>query len=677
MTPQRLARLSRYLGHAFGSLKLRMTAAGVVALALGVFLTTLVLVQRAERDTLAEQRQRELGETARTAAVLGSRVVALQKALQTVATQFDERTLHDPAALERFITDRAVLRDMFGNVFAAAPDGRVRVFATRHGVQPRNFSVADRPYFRQTLQEDRPIISQAMPSRAVPEPVIVLTYPLRGARGVYGVIGGALWLASGDLMAHVLQYREDSKGVLLVVTDMQGRILAHPDGSRVMQPLSSEPRLAAAWAEWGRMRSPLEPAGLSLELPSRVVSVAAVSGPQWLVWRALPESQVLAPLYGARHHALQWAAVMVGVTSLVLLALVSWQLRPLRALKRRAQHLFDPGHDPQAGWPAAGGEIGQLASVLCRVSIERSQLEAAHAELLRRLESVMAAAPVGIAFVRHGRFELVNVEFGRLFGRAPHELTGQPVAAIGLDESTRRRLQRHAYRAVQAGRTWRGEWELQRGDGSRFWAALRACAADPAEPAQGLIWSVADINDQVTARQQLQWAAHHDRLTGLANRAGFEQRLAQVFALRPKSLPAALVAIDLDQFKPLNDRAGHAAGDAMLEAVATALRGCVRASDLAARLGGDEFVLLLEHCPAERAMSIAEAVCNAVAGIALPWEGQLLQVGASAGVAMLQSSMDEPAHWLRAADRACYDAKRAGRGQVRAASPWVPLHRTG
>lgn len=320
---------------ALGSLKLRMTVTGIVALVLGIFLATLVLVRHAEHDTLAERRQRETEETARTAAVLSSRVVTLQNTLRIVAAQIDERTLHDAAALGRFMTDQAVLRDMFSNVFAAAPDGQVRIYATRDGVQPVRFSVADRPHFRQTLAEGRPIISQALPSRAVPEPVIVLTYPLRNARGLYGVIGGALWLASGDLMAQALQYQGDGRGTLLVVSDAQGRILAHPDGSRVLQPLSSEPRLAGAWAEWLRMRSPLEPAGLSLELPGEVVSMAAVSGPQWLVWRALPANEVLAPLHDARRRALQWAAAMVAVAGLVLLVWMAVRKRGFPAVRAR------------------------------------------------------------------------------------------------------------------------------------------------------------------------------------------------------------------------------------------------------------------------------------------------------------------------------------------------------
>ncbi|WP_298233034.1 diguanylate cyclase [uncultured Azohydromonas sp.] len=665
-----LRRLQRWSAQSGGSLKLRTTLSGIVALILGILLTTVVLVQRAERDTLASRRDSELHEAAHTAAVLSSRMVELQQALRLAAGQIDASWLHDRAALERFLMTQAVLRNLFGNIFVATPDGHVRAYAERDGVHAPAINVRDRTYFQQTLAEGRPVVSEALDSRVVPEPVVVLAHPLQGAKGVDGVIGGALRLVSGDLMAHVLHYQgPDDQSALLVVSDLQGRILAHPDPSLVLQPLEREPRLEGAWAGWEAMRSPLEPAGITVEVPGAVVSVAAVSGPQWLVWRVLPEENLLGPLHQARRQALDWAAVIVLLASLVLLLLTTWQLRPLRALARRAQRLFDTGVDPHAGWPEAGGEIGHLTRVLRHVGAERVQLEASNAELMKRLQSVMAAAPVGIAFTRAQRFELVNAELCRLLGYPAQALSGAAVAGIGLPQQALDSLLRRVGRALHVGRPYRGEWQLRRADGSTFWAEISAQAANPADTAQGLIWTVVDIDARVATRTRLQWSAHHDPLTGLANRAAFEQRLHQVFGARPRSMPAALVAIDLDHFKPINDSAGHAAGDAMLKAVATAICSCVRAGDLVARLGGDEFMLLLERCPGERALPIANAVCAAVAGIELPWEGRTLRVGASAGVAALQADMTEVAHWLRAADRACYDAKGAGRGRARAAGP--------
>jgi diguanylate cyclase (GGDEF)-like protein len=228
-------------------------------------------------------------------------------------------------------------------------------------------------------------------------------------------------------------------------------------------------------------------------------------------------------------------------------------------------------------------------------------------------------------------------------------------------------LLQFAEKALAVGHIYHGEWQMQRADGQQFWAVLRAQRTHPGDPSLGVIWTVMDHSEQVAARRQLEWNARHDALTRLANRSELERRVAQCLSKGAASQPSALVAIDLDRFKSVNDTAGHAAGDAMLQAVAEALRSCIRAADVAVRLGGDEFVLLLEHCPAQDALRIARAACAAIERIDLCWEGHRLHVGASAGVAMLEPGMPQAVHWLRAADQACYAAKRHGRGHVRLA----------
>jgi hypothetical protein len=107
-----------------------------------------------------------------------------------------------------------------------------------------------------------------------------------------------------------------------VVSDTQGRILAHPDARRVMTRMDKDPQLAGAWSGWQLLRSPLEPSGVSVELPGLITSVAAVNGPDWLLWRLQPEDRLLRPLHAARSRALADALVMVLVASLVLLVLV-------------------------------------------------------------------------------------------------------------------------------------------------------------------------------------------------------------------------------------------------------------------------------------------------------------------------------------------------------------------
>jgi diguanylate cyclase (GGDEF)-like protein len=175
------------------------------------------------------------------------------------------------------------------------------------------------------------------------------------------------------------------------------------------------------------------------------------------------------------------------------------------------------------------------------------------------------------------------------------------------------------------------------------------------------------------SRRLLEQAALHDPLTGLLNRKGFERATAGVIESLQKGVPAAIVMIDLDRFKPINDGAGHAAGDAMLAAIAQAIKSHVRSTDAVARLGGDEFVLFLPNCDQNRATAVADKVRHAISDVALIWEGKTLRVGASLGVAELLPGFQSVAQWLDAADVACYEAKRAGRGTVRVASSSTQL----
>jgi diguanylate cyclase (GGDEF)-like protein len=158
--------------------------------------------------------------------------------------------------------------------------------------------------------------------------------------------------------------------------------------------------------------------------------------------------------------------------------------------------------------------------------------------------------------------------------------------------------------------------------------------------------------------------ADTDALTGVLNRRGFERELRRSLAhVRRYGASAALVYLDLDGFKPVNDRHGHAAGDAVLEAVAAVLARHVRASDLVARLGGDEFAVLLWHLSEADAERKARALEAAVDRTTATHAGTALAVGASAGVAALLP-LDEPADVLARADRAMYArkaARRAGR----------------
>lgn len=160
--------------------------------------------------------------------------------------------------------------------------------------------------------------------------------------------------------------------------------------------------------------------------------------------------------------------------------------------------------------------------------------------------------------------------------------------------------------------------------------------------------------------------ATHDSLVDLINHGEFQRRLERLTEHQEQPGPEfCLMFIDLDLFKVVNDSGGHAAGDAMLQAVARILRAHTRARDTAARIGGDEFALLLEGCPAERALEIAEHVRRDIANLRLDFEDQVFAIGASIGLTYGRSGMHTASSVLKAADAACYAAKEGGRNRVR------------
>lgn len=162
------------------------------------------------------------------------------------------------------------------------------------------------------------------------------------------------------------------------------------------------------------------------------------------------------------------------------------------------------------------------------------------------------------------------------------------------------------------------------------------------------------------AAEKLAWAAAHDALTGLPNRRVFEHKLdALLCAAQREGGIHALVYLDLDRFKQVNDAHGHEAGDRLLVAVATLMHEAIRAGDTLARLGGDEFGLLLPHCALPEAEALIKCIQQSVESFSLPWNGQMLKVGLSAGVVFVDPMVESITELVRRADMACYRSKQA------------------
>ena len=199
----------------------------------------------------------------------------------------------------------------------------------------------------------------------------------------------------------------------------------------------------------------------------------------------------------------------------------------------------------------------------------------------------------------------------------------------------------------------------------KWWDVIITPIRDPYGNPERLLCVSRDVTQQHELEQRLSFAVSHDSLTGLPNRREFELRgHALLEHARRNRKPHALLYLDLDQFKVINDTCGHLAGDALLRQVAATLSQKMRKSDTLARLGGDEFGVLLEHCTLGEAKKIAASLIETVRHVKFEWEGAGFSISASVGLAEISDASRDLTSVLSGADAACYFAKDKGRNRV-------------
>ncbi|MBW8758043.1 MAG: EAL domain-containing protein [Burkholderiales bacterium] len=266
---------------------------------------------------------------------------------------------------------------------------------------------------------------------------------------------------------------------------------------------------------------------------------------------------------------------------------------------------------------------------------------------------------------RKGRVVTVNQAFCEISGYDVQELQGQQVAALGLGIG-RREVRRQVRSALQTAGHWQGEVRTSRKDGSLYtcWAAVT-----PQRDAHGAVTHYIGILNDITQFREVESnlvrLAHVDTLTDLPNRSLLADRVGQLTSIsRRDHRPFALMFMDLDQFKNINDTLGHSVGDALLGEVARRLQGTLREVDTVARLGGDEFAVLLPGADASGAELVASKLLERLAEPCMV-QGHELSMTMSIGIACYPSDGDDYEILSRNADTAMYRAKHEGKATWR------------
>lgn len=261
-----------------------------------------------------------------------------------------------------------------------------------------------------------------------------------------------------------------------------------------------------------------------------------------------------------------------------------------------------------------------------------------------------------------GVIEYVNPKFTQLMGYTPEEAVGKTPRII-KGGFLSREFYKEMWTTILAGKEWHGVFHNRTKDGSFVW---EVASISPIRDADGKVTHFVGVKEDITEirrlQEQLEHMAQHDQLTGLPNRFLLKDRLQQALlqAKRRKSKFAVLY-LDLDGFKLVNDTHGHEAGDAVLVEVAKRLLACTRESDTVARLGGDEFTVLMgeiqEEGNAERVASLIIKTLSEPIALA----DTTCVIGVSVGIALYPKDGDTPDALLSQSDAALYRVKRQGR----------------
>lgn len=303
--------------------------------------------------------------------------------------------------------------------------------------------------------------------------------------------------------------------------------------------------------------------------------------------------------------------------------------------------------------------------------LKLAQLSAA-TEKERALVTLAAITDGVVTVGCDGLVTMMNPSAERLLGCTEADALGRPVAEIlNVDEAGgEQAIQQAVMRCQQERRVIPDLAHLtSQGEGGQRFSIENAVA--PVTLADGeLIGAVLVMHDVTESKRlvrRLGFEASHDSLTGLVNRREFELRLQRALDRSHQdgsSSSCALLYMDLDQFKIVNDTCGHSAGDDLLRVLAQAYAGHVRERDTLARIGGDEFALIVEHCDVDEALGVAYKMLDATRNLRYACKGRMFQLGVSIGVTPIDTGISTVEEALRRADHACYIAKERGRNRA-------------
>jgi diguanylate cyclase (GGDEF)-like protein/PAS domain S-box-containing protein len=478
-------------------------------------------------------------------------------------------------------------------------------------------------------------------------------------------------------LTELLQSALKEKNVLSVtVTDMEGSIRARADVDEKDKNPVTDGASYKFLAPIYRVESTTRAAPRSTDAaePRKQVGLVSVS-----LSRAALQTEQNRILF----QSLFMVALGLVVTVVFALRMARTVIRPVLSLTRAVDKIKNGQLDHRVA-TLSGGEVGRLEDGINAMAAalqearDKEKKRSEDALFLEKVRAQVTLESIGDGVITtdaEGRIVYMNPVAEQFTEWKGDAARGKPLSEVFkiFDEDSKRLEEYPIHYCLQEGRVIRHDSHhlLMSQEGGKI--EVQDSAA-PIRDRDGTILGAVVVFHDVTEIQsmarRMAFLASHDPLTGLLNRREFETRLNQVLEnAQTGQREHALLYLDLDQFKIVNDTCGHIAGDELLKQLANHMQKEIRASDVLARLGGDEFGVVLEDCSVDKAKQIAELLRQSVKDFRFLWESRTFEIGVSIGLVPISRDSGGITEVMSAADSACYVAKDHGRNRIHIYQP--------
>ena len=644
------------------SLKYRLAIAVGLLFAVTVLITNALQLRLLRNDVGRVLSEQQYTLVQRMAHEIDAKFDTGVAALAGTAAFVTEADIAQPERLREQLRARPALLAFFDDLIVLGPTGHI---VTDYPEVPGRAGVdaTDRAYYQEVVKKHQTVISEPLLGKTRGEPIVQVAAPILTLNDrLLGVLVGVIRLYRPSFLGRLGDERIGESGYFALITRGAKPVyVVHPDRKRMMQERKAAGSTAVMAAIAGFEGSA---EGVSSDGNDSIYSSALLKSVPWVLIAAAPKDEVFAPLAAAQRRV--W--IVTGVSTLLLIPLawfmVWYLLGPLRHLSASIAGLREGEGDFVPIPVRRADEVGDLTTRFNLMMYDRMVAEKARAASEERLRLLADHMPVLISYIDADmRVVLANSCYREWFGLDPAAMVGKRVDEIF--DAPSYDLTHHQLGIALAGEPTTFEREVNTRAGLRIVRTSFYPQFGEGGMVVGIYHMSTDISEDRKVQAELDALARRDPLTGLYNRRSFEELLPQAVARCTRNdRRLALLFVDLDCFKAVNDKKGHDAGDDVLKTVGQRLVASVRLSDTVARLGGDEFVVILEdlNTPGD-AQVIAEKILAAIREPVATRAGDCT-VSASIGVALCEGKDEDCRGLLKRADAAQYAAKAAGRGSI-------------